>query len=89
MSSHGRTCSSSALPALRARPRRCTSIDTYDGVKLFESHLTTPEAIELGERLYNMKTSGIRAAAMEVSSQDLKYDRTWGVRFKYGVFTNF
>ncbi len=66
-----------------------STIDTYDGVELFESHLTTPEAIELGERLYNMKTSGIRAAAMEVSSQALKYDRTWGVRFKYGVFTNF
>ena len=66
-----------------------STIDTYDGVKFFESHLTTPEAIELGERLYNMKTSGIRAAAMEVSSQALKYDRTYGVRFKYGVFTNF
>ena len=66
-----------------------STIDTYDGVELFESHLTTPEAIELGQRLYNMKNSGIRAAAMEVSSQALKYDRTLGVRFKYGVFTNF
>ena len=66
-----------------------STIDTYDGMKLFESHLTTPEAIELGERLNNMKNSGIRAAAMEVSSQALKYDRTLGVRFRYGVFTNF
>ena len=66
-----------------------STIDTYDGVNLFESHLTTPEAIELGERLYNMKNSGIKAACMEVSSQALKYDRTYGVRFKYGVFTNF
>ena len=66
-----------------------STIDTYDGVKLFESHLTTPEAIELGERLHNMQISGIKAACMEVSSQALKYDRTLGVRFKYGVFTNF
>ena len=66
-----------------------STIDTYDGVELFESHLTTPEAIELGQRLYNMKNSGIRAAAMEVSSQALKYDRSYGVRFRYGVFTNF
>ena len=61
-----------------------STIDTYDGVELFESHLTTPEAIELGQRLYNMKNSGIRAAAIEVSSQALKYDRTLGVRFKIG-----
>ncbi|MBQ9889908.1 MAG: UDP-N-acetylmuramyl-tripeptide synthetase [Firmicutes bacterium] len=66
-----------------------STIDTYDGVELFESHLTTPEAIELGQRLWNMAHSDIKAAAMEVSSQALKYDRTYGVRFKYGVFTNF
>ena len=66
-----------------------STIDTYDGVSCFKSQLTTPEAPELGLRLSNMRQSGIRAACMEVSSQALKYDRTYGVRFKYGVFTNF
>ena len=66
-----------------------STIDTYDGIEFFESHLTTPEAIELGQRLWNMAHSDIKAAGMEVSSQALKYDRSYGVRFKYGVFTNF
>ena len=66
-----------------------STIDTYDGESCFKSQLTTPEAIELGQRLANMREHGIKAACMEVSSQALKYDRTFGLRFKYGVFTNF
>lgn len=66
-----------------------SSIDNYDGVTKEESHLTTPEAIELNTLLSNMVGSGIEFAGMEVSSQALKYDRSRGIRFKVGGFTNF
>ena len=79
---HSRSCGKGRFGYL-------STIDTYDGQSCFKSQLTTPEAIELGQRLANMRTHGIRAACMEVSSQALKYDRTFGLRFKYGVFTNF
>jgi len=66
-----------------------STIDTFDGVNEFESHLTTPEAIELAQRFINARDSGLYAMGMEVSSQALKYDRTYGVRFKLGLFMNF
>lgn len=66
-----------------------STIENYDGQKLEESHLTTPEAIELNTILSNMVKNGLKTAGMEVSSQALKYDRTRGLRYKIGAFTNF
>ncbi|MBO4818943.1 MAG: UDP-N-acetylmuramyl-tripeptide synthetase [Firmicutes bacterium] len=66
-----------------------SSIDDYDGISTVESHLTTPEAIELNTMLSNMVRSGIIFAGMEVSSQALKYDRSFGLHFETGCFTNF
>ena len=66
-----------------------TTIDTFDGVERFESHLTTPEALELGKRFANAKKAGLPSMVMEVSSQALKYDRTLGLKFTIGCFTNF
>ena len=66
-----------------------STIDTFDGVESFESHLTTPEAIELGQRFSNARDAGVFAMVMEVSSQALKYGRTDGVKFDIGVFLNF
>lgn len=66
-----------------------STIDTFDGKEKFESHLTTPEAIELGGRLRNMADAKLYAAGMEVSSQALKYDRSYGLVFDIGLFTNF
>lgn len=71
--------------------RKCgiiSSIKTYDGKNDEYSMLTTPESIELNERFYNMKESSIKNVVMEVSSQALKYDRTFGIKFKVGVFLN-
>jgi len=65
-----------------------SSIDTYDGVQNFESHLTTPEAIELFEHFDNAVKSGITHLVMEVSSQALKYGRTDGICFDIACFTN-
>ena len=63
-----------------------SSIDNYDGVIREESHLTTPEAIVLQRRFFNAAEHGISHMTMEVSSQALKYDRTYGVLFGIGVF---
>lgn len=65
-----------------------SSIDTYDGVENFESHLTTPEPFELHKHFSNAAKSGIRYLTMEVSSQALKYGRTSGVTFDVGCYLN-
>lgn len=65
-----------------------SSIDTYDGVTRMESRLTTPEAFELHGHLDNALKSGIEFFTMEVSSQALKYDRVFGVKFDVSVFLN-
>ena len=65
-----------------------SSIDTYDGVVREESHLTTPESIDLQRHFRNAVDSGLSYLEMEVSSQALKYDRTLGVEFDVGCFLN-
>lgn len=65
-----------------------SSIDTYDGVENFESHLTTPEIGELLGHINNAVNSQIEYLTMEVSSQALKYDRVHGITYDIGVYLN-
>lgn len=65
-----------------------SGIDNYDGVINEESHLTTPEALDLHRHFDNAVKSGIEFLSMEVSSQALKYDRTMGITFDVGCFLN-
>ncbi len=65
-----------------------SSINTYDGVISEESHLTTPESLELQMHFSNAVSSGIQYMVMEASSQALKYGRLHGVEFDAGVFLN-
>ena len=65
-----------------------SSIDTFDGVDRFESHLTTPEAMVLRKNIDNAVNSGISHLIMEVSSQALKYDRTAGIVYDTACFLN-
>lgn len=65
-----------------------SSIDTYDGVIDIESHITTPESIDLHKHFNNAVESGMKYMEMEVSSQALKYDRVLGVEFNVGCFLN-
>lgn len=74
--------------ASRPRSAYISSIDTYDGVSTFESHLTTPEVGELYTHFANAAKCGIDYLTMEVSSQALKYDRVYGVGFDTGVYLN-
>lgn len=64
------------------------SIDTYDGVERFESHLTTPEPLDLERHLANAASAGLDYLTMEVSSQALKYDRMDAVELSAAVFLN-
>lgn len=76
---------------LAPRGKRCgviSSIDTYDGVEEFESHLTTPEPLELQRHFAHALASGLEYLVMEVSSQALKYHRTLGTRFAAAAFLN-
>ena len=65
-----------------------SSIDTYDGVERFESHLTTPEPLDLERHFANGVSTGMQYLTMEVSSQALKYDRVKNVEFAASVFLN-
>lgn len=49
---------------------------------------TTPESYELHKLFREMADKGCKYVVMEVSSQGLKLDRTLGIEFDYGVFTN-
>ena len=64
------------------------TIETYDGVEDGASRNTTPEAPDLWRHLANARNAGLPALVMEVSSQALKYDRTYGVGLDVGCFLN-
>lgn len=65
-----------------------SGIDNYDGIIKEESHLTTPEALELYMHFDNALTSGIEHLSMEVSSTALKFGRVSEVMFDIGCFLN-
>ena len=65
-----------------------SSIDIYDGVIRQESHITTPESVELHEHMRHAVDSGITYLEMEVSSQALKYDRVNNMQFDVAVYLN-
>ena len=65
-----------------------SSIDVYDGVTKVESHITTPENIELLQHFRNAVDSDIDFLEMEVSSQALKYNRVDQITFDVAIFLN-
>ncbi len=65
-----------------------SSIDTFEGVERVESHMTTPEPLDLLEHLEHAVGQGIRYFTMEVSSQALKYERVKGIQYQVGCFLN-
>lgn len=60
----------------------------FDGQKQIETTNTTPEAFELYKLLYDMVENGCEYCVMEVSSQALKYDRTYGLKLELAGLTN-
>ncbi len=64
------------------------TIETIIGDEVTPASNTTPESIKIHETFAKMVEKGIKAVVMEVSSQGLKLDRTAGIEFDIGVFTN-
>jgi len=64
------------------------TIETIIGEEHIHATNTTPESCIIHEYLRRMVDAGCTAAVMEVSSQALMMDRTYGIEFAIGVFTN-
>lgn len=60
----------------------------WDNTKI-KTGLTTPESYVIHSLFRKMVDDGCKYIVMEVSSQALKLDRTAGIEFDYGIFTNF
>lgn len=65
-----------------------SSININTGKRNEESHLTTPESLDLHKIFDEIRESNLNYTVMEVSSQSYKRDRLYGVEFDYGIFTN-
>lgn len=64
-----------------------TVVSGYDGCYR-EAENTTPQSEDIHRTLSHMVDAGCKAAVMEVSSQGIMQDRTYGLNFDYAVFTN-
>ena len=64
------------------------TIETIIGDEVIASEHTTPESVTVQEYLAKMVDAGMEVCVMEVSSQALMLDRTAGIDFDLGIFTN-
>ncbi|MDD7384227.1 MAG: UDP-N-acetylmuramoyl-L-alanyl-D-glutamate--2,6-diaminopimelate ligase [Actinomycetaceae bacterium] len=84
-----RAIESAWLTALgKPGPAILSSIKNYAGDEEEESHLTTPEPLEIYQHFFQAQHHGIEHMVMEVSSQALKYGRVDGLTFDAVAFTN-
>ncbi len=58
------------------------------GNQILESHLTTPDPMELQHLLYKMQKGGCDYVVMEVSAHALHYKKVDGITFECSIFTN-
>ena len=76
---------------LEAQGHKVGVIGTIE-VVIGEEHIpvnnTTPESYDIHRFFDQMVKAGCDVVVMEVSSQGLKLDRTAGIQFDYGLFTN-
>ncbi|MCR5293777.1 MAG: UDP-N-acetylmuramoyl-L-alanyl-D-glutamate--2,6-diaminopimelate ligase [Lachnospiraceae bacterium] len=64
------------------------TIEILTGKRQIPASHTTPESYLVQQYLAEMVEAGMKACVMEVSSQALKMNRTAGISFELGVFTN-
>jgi len=70
---------------------RCGLIGTVHyqiGERILPAPRTTPESLEVHDLLWQMRSAGCKAVAMEVSSHALVQERVRGVEFDAAIFTN-
>ncbi|MCX8074487.1 MAG: UDP-N-acetylmuramyl-tripeptide synthetase [Clostridia bacterium] len=65
-----------------------STIRTYTGTTDIDSHLTTPETLDLHKYFYETSSNDIPYLTMEVASQGYKVGRVDQVTFDVGVFLN-
>ncbi len=78
----------SILDAAGERAGISGTIEIMTGSRKIYAYNTTPQSYELYKYMAEMVKSGCRYIIMEVSSQGIKMNRTEGIIFDYGVFTN-
>ncbi len=64
------------------------TIEAIIGEQSYPADNTTPESFTIQQYLAEMVRAGCDCAVMEVSSQGLKLNRTAGIPFELGIFTN-
>lgn len=64
------------------------TIETLIGEQAIPASNTTPESLTIQKYFHEMVKAGCQAVVMEVSSQGLMMDRTAGIQFEIGIFTN-
>lgn len=88
----GKTTTAFMLRGILERSGRKTGLIGTNGVWTGREHRslrnTTPGALLLQELLAEMVREGCTHVVMEVSSQALKQQRTAGIRFAWGIYTN-
>lgn len=72
----------------KKRTALLSTIETYTGSRCEESHLSTPEAIELQRYIKEAVDNNLDYLTMEVSSQAYKIDRIRDMQFNIGLFLN-
>jgi len=72
----------------KERTALLSTIETYTGSRCEESHLSTPEAIELQRYIKEAADNNLDYLTMEVSSQAYKIDRIKNMYFDIGLFLN-
>jgi UDP-N-acetylmuramoyl-L-alanyl-D-glutamate--2,6-diaminopimelate ligase len=89
---NGKTTTAFLIKHLCERAQlRCGLIGTvrYEiGDRIVPASRTTPESLDVHELLWQMRSAGCKAVAMEVSSHALVQERVRGMEFDAAIFTN-
>lgn len=89
---NGKTSTSYLLEAILRQLGLITGLSStaerHIGDLTVVSRLTTPEASEMHALLARMRESAVRAVAIEVSAQALRWNRVDGIVFDVAAFTN-
>ncbi|MEG1743065.1 MAG: UDP-N-acetylmuramoyl-L-alanyl-D-glutamate--2,6-diaminopimelate ligase, partial [Clostridia bacterium] len=88
----GKTSTSFMLKNILEQTSKKVGIIGTTGIIFNDTHIesdnSTPESYLLHKYMRDMLDSGIDTLVMEASSQGFKMDRTYGINFDIGIFTN-
>ena len=64
------------------------TIDCHFGETIIPAEMTTPESLDLNQRIQQMADEGVSDCFLEVSSHALAQKRVYDMSFETGIFTN-